>query len=309
MARPTTLKRLPHQQRLGPQSMQVLDAQVERAKHPAGTTYLPVDEIDPSPEARNSRQRYDEAAINELAASIQEHGVLQPILVSPKEDGRYDTIFGNRRLLAARRAGLAVIPAIVRPSPSEHQKFVWNLVENIQRVDLSPKERVASILALAESGMGVREISRGTGKDPGTISRWLRVANKPAVVKALEEGRLGLSHAQYLAPINDPKRIDELLVQAPSLTPQDFARLAQSVVSNNTYCVDDGRLVDIEGKLAKIRTITPIGLQVLDRIIARALELRSQAQTDALVRQQDRQSAGPMGLEDRTRDPEVPTLA
>jgi ParB family chromosome partitioning protein len=69
--------------------MQVLDAQVERARHPAGTTHLPIDQVDPSPEARNSRQRYDETAINELAVSIQEHGVLQPILVSPKEDGRY----------------------------------------------------------------------------------------------------------------------------------------------------------------------------------------------------------------------------
>src|SRR3954470_12938087 len=87
---------------------------------------------------------------------------------------------------------------MVRSNPSEHQKFVWNLVENIQRVDLSPKERVASILALAESGMGVREISRGTGKDPSTISRWLRVANKPAVVRAIEEERIGLGYAQYL---------------------------------------------------------------------------------------------------------------
>jgi ParB/RepB/Spo0J family partition protein len=166
VARSTTLKRLPHQQRLGHQSTQLLDAHVERARHPAGTAHLPIDQIDPSPETRNSRQRYDEASINDLAASIQEHGVLQPILVSPKADGRYDTVFGNRRLYAARRAGLAVIPAIVRANLSEHQKFIWNLVENIQRVDLSPRERLASILALAESGLGVREISRGTGKDP-----------------------------------------------------------------------------------------------------------------------------------------------
>jgi ParB/RepB/Spo0J family partition protein len=261
--------------------MQELDAQVERARHPAGTTYLAVDSIDPSPETRNSRQRYDSEAINELAGSIQEHGVLQPILVATKQDGRYDTIFGNRRLLAARRAGLTVIPAMVRSNPREHQKFVWNLVENIQRVDLSPEERVASILALAESGMGVREISRSTGKAPSTISRWLRVANKPAVVKALEEERIGLSHAQYLAPITDPDQIDRLVAVAPTVAPVDFARLAQSVVSNNTYSVDDGRLVDVEGKLAKVRTITPIGRHVLDRNIARALELRSQAETDA----------------------------
>ena len=139
----------------------------------------------------------------------------------------------------------------------------------------------------------MREISRGTGKAPSTISRWLRVANKPAVVKALEEERLGLSHAQYLAPITDPDQIDRLIAAAPTLAPVDFARLAQSVVSNNTYSVDDGRLVDVEGKLAKVRTITPIGRQVLDRIIARALELRSQAETDATVEREPDGTAPP----------------
>jgi ParB family transcriptional regulator, chromosome partitioning protein len=86
-----------------------------------------VDLVDPSPEARNSRQRYDESSINELATSIQEHGVLQPILVSPKADGRYDTIFGNRRLLASSRAGNAEIPAVVRDGVTERDKFVWNI--------------------------------------------------------------------------------------------------------------------------------------------------------------------------------------
>ncbi|MBV9576986.1 MAG: helix-turn-helix domain-containing protein, partial [Chloroflexi bacterium] len=159
-------------------------------------------------------------------------------------------------------------------------------------MDLSPNERVASILALAESGMGVREISRGTGKDPSTISRWLRVANKPAVVRAIEEDRIGLGHAQYLAPITDPEQIDQLVAAAPTLAQVEFARLAQSVVSNNTYCVDDGRLVDVEGKLAKVRTITPIGRQVLDRIIARALELRRQAETNAAI-ERERDNAKP----------------
>jgi ParB family transcriptional regulator, chromosome partitioning protein len=145
-----------------------------------GVAHLAIDLVDPSPEARNSRQRYDETSINELATSIQEHGVLQPILVSPKSDGRYDTIFGNRRLLASRRAGKSQIPAVIRHGVTERQKFVWNLVENIQRQNLSSKERADSIRALADSGGGVREICRWTGKDPGTISRWLRIGQKTA---------------------------------------------------------------------------------------------------------------------------------
>ena len=103
--RSTTLKAVAHQRRLGIGELAEVSTQVERARHPAkSVAYLSVDLVDPSPEHLNSRQQYDEASINELATSIQEHGVLQPILVSPKNDGRYDTIFGNRRLLASKQA-------------------------------------------------------------------------------------------------------------------------------------------------------------------------------------------------------------
>jgi len=279
----TTLKTLSHQRRLGRGELGEVSTQVERARHPAkAVAYLSVDLVDASPEARNSRQRYDEASINELAASIKEHGVLQPILVSPKGDGRYDTIFGNRRLLASRRAGSAEIPAVVRDGVTEREKFVWNLVENIQRQGLSGKERADSIRALAESGGGVREICRWTGKDAGTISRWLRIGTKPEVMQALEEGRIDIARAQYLAPVQDEDQVSSLIEQAPTLSMTEFAQLAKSVVINNTaYSIDDGRLADVDRKLAKIRVITPVGLAHLDRILARVLELRSQAQVDA----------------------------
>jgi ParB/RepB/Spo0J family partition protein len=273
-----------HQPRLDRSELGKVSTQVERARHPGKVVaYLEVDLVDPSPEARNSRQRYDEASINELATSIQEHGVLQPILVSPKDDGRYDTIFGNRRLLASRRAGNKEIPAVVREGVTEREKFVWNLVENIQRQNLSSKERADSIRALAGSGGGVREICRWTGKDPGTISRWLRIGNKPVVMHALEQGRIDIAHAQYLAPVVDEEKLSALIDQAPDLSMPEFAQLAKSVVVNNVaYSIDDGRLADIDRKLAKIRVVTPIGLAHLERILARALELRSQGQTDGL---------------------------
>ncbi len=281
----TTLKTLSHQRRLGRRELGEVSTQVERARHPAkAVAYLSVDLVDPSPEARNSRQRYDEASINELAASIQEHGVLQPILVSPKGDGRYDTIFGNRRLLASRRAGSTEIPAVVRDGVTEREKFVWNLVENIQRQGLSSKERADSIRALADSGGGVREICRWTGKDPGTISRWLRIGTKPEVMQALEDGRIDIARAQYLAPVQDEEELSSLIEQAPTLSMTEFAQLAKSVVINNSaYSIDDGRLADVDRKLAKIRVITVVGLAHLDRILARVLELRSQAQSDTNV--------------------------
>jgi ParB-like chromosome segregation protein Spo0J len=106
----------------------------------------------------------------------------------------------------------------VRDGVTEREKFVWNLVENIQRQGLSSKERADSIRTLAESGGGVREICRWTGKDAGTISRWLRIGHKPTVMQALEDGRIDIARAQYLAPVQDESRLTELIEQAPSLS-------------------------------------------------------------------------------------------
>src|SRR5438876_8957498 len=143
------------------------------------TVFLLVSDIDESPGARNSRRTYDETRLNELAASIVENGVLQPILVTPSGGDRYQVIAGNRRLKAAMRAGLERIPAVIKQHVDETTRSIWNLVENIQRVDLSAKERVDAIRQLALIGLGVREISRRTGLTPATISKWVRLAEKP----------------------------------------------------------------------------------------------------------------------------------
>ena len=173
---------------------------------------------------------------------------------------------------------------MVRDGVTEREKFVWNLVENIQRQGLSSKERADSIRALAESGGGVREICRWTGKDASTISRWLRIGTKPEVMRALEEGRIDIVRAQYLAPVQDEGQLSSLIEQAPALSMNEFAQLARSVVVNNTaYSIDNGRLANVDRKLAKIRVITVVGLAHLDRILARVLELRSQAQSDTDV--------------------------
>jgi len=127
----------------------------------------------------------------------------------------------------------------------------------------------------------VREICRWTGKDAGTISRWLRIGQKQVVMEAPEQGRIDIARAQYLAPVQDESSLSELIEQAPSLSMTEFAQLAQSVVINNTaYSIDDGRLADIDRKLAKIRVITSVGLAHLDRILARVLELKRQATSD-----------------------------
>jgi ParB/RepB/Spo0J family partition protein len=253
--------------------------QLEEAQGGRGQALLPVASITESPEARNSRRSYDESKLNELAASMQTHGVLQPILVAPVGDG-YEVIAGNRRLKAAIRAGLERIPAIIKSHLDDDTKYLINLVENIQRVDLSAKERVEAIRQLATSGLGVREISRGTGLAPSTISRWIRIAGNEPVARAMEEGRLDIFRAMQLARVQDAERVEQLISVARETPPNDFVALIQSVASSNTsYCLDDGRLADVDRKLALVREVTPVGLAHLRRIAERALELIQTAES------------------------------
>lgn len=252
-----------------------LASEAARALHPVNVANLPVERIAETPEARNSRRGYDETKLNELAASIREHGVLQPILVTPAGDG-YRVIAGNRRLKATIRAGLETIPALIKTQVDEHRQFFLNLVENVQRVDLTGKERVEAIQLLAASGLGVREISRGTGISPGTISRWLRIADRPILARALEEERLDIARAMTLAPIRDEAILARLLDDAPSTPRAELNVAVQAVLQQNTYCLDDGRLADVDRKLALVRTVTDVGAAHLRRIQARAAELLAQ---------------------------------
>ena len=245
-----------------------LSAEAERALHPIHVASLPVERIRETPEARNSRRGYDEEKLNELAASIREHGVLQPILVMPEDDG-YRVIAGNRRLKATIRAGLGSIPALVKTQVDEHRQFFLNLVENVQRVDLSGKERIDAIRLLAASGLGVREISRGTGISPGTISRWLRIADRPVLARALEDERLDIARAMSLAPIRDEVTLARLVDEAPHRPRGELDEVVRAHVRQAPYCVDDGRLADVDRKLALVRTVTDVGEAHLRRIKAR----------------------------------------
>lgn len=259
---------------------------IDQGRNPLRAVLLLVSAIEESPEVRNSRRTYDETRLNELAASIRENGVLQPVLVCPIGGDRYQVIAGNRRLKAAMRAGLEHIPAIVKEHADDTTRSIWNLVENIQRVDLSAKDRVEAIRQLASVGLGVRDISRRTGLTPATISKWVRLAEKPTVMEALEGGRIDIFRAMQLAPINDPRQQEMLLTQAPKLSKEDFSRLARQLVSGQgSFSVDDGRLADIDRKLALVRDVSPTGLAHLRRIVAAASELLISVDGEAGVAQ------------------------
>jgi ParB/RepB/Spo0J family partition protein len=194
------------------------------------TVWLDVQRIDPSPGTRNSRQVYDENQLRELTDSIREHGMLQPILVTPVGD-RFEVIAGNRRLQAAARLGLERVPAVVRSEPDESRRLLVNLVENAQRVELSPAERVAAVRQLASTGLGVREIAQGTGFSSRTVTRWIGVADNQPLLQALEHNRIDLVRAIPLAEIHDEALLRELIAVAPSYAPEAFCDLVQSRTS------------------------------------------------------------------------------
>lgn len=167
-----------------------------------------------------------QARLRELAESIREYGVLEPILVLPVGQ-RYEVVGGNRRLQAASLAGLDRIPAVIRTEADERTRLLLNLVENAQRAELRPSERIGAVHQLAAAGLGVREIARGTGLSPATISRWVRIAARQPLLAALEEGRIDLLRAMHLAAVRDPALLLELIEVAPHQAPEDLYALVQ----------------------------------------------------------------------------------
>jgi ParB family transcriptional regulator, chromosome partitioning protein len=162
---------------------------------------IPVNEIDIdriSPNPDQPRLKIDEEHLNELAASIRENGILQPVLVRPFENG-YQLIAGERRLSAAQRAGLLKIPAVVREVPDE-RLLELALVENIQREPLNPIEEAQAYQHLMDATQTTQEkVSEKLGKDRSTIANSLRLLKLPPAVKSLvAEGKLSPGHARAL---------------------------------------------------------------------------------------------------------------
>ncbi len=183
-----------------------LDALIPGGEPPStGVIEIPVNLITPNP--RQPRSRFDAEELSELADSIKEHGVLQPIIVSFDEhDSQYVLIAGERRWMAARQAGLESIPAIVR-EVNDQQRVELALIENVQRSDLSPLEAAEAYHQLSEEfALSHDQISTRVGKSRTTITNTLRLLKLPIDVKtALAEDRISEGHARALLSLNNPQ--------------------------------------------------------------------------------------------------------
>lgn len=170
-----------------------------------------IEEVFPNP--GQPRIRFDKTALRELAASIQEQGVLQPLLVR-RVPGGYELIAGERRLRAARMAGLERIPVLCR-RVEDDRKLELALIENIQRENLNPIEEAQAYRELQTINRYTQEeVAHRVGKDRATVANSIRLLNLPDFVKGeLAEDRISAGHARALLPLKDERTVKSMLVR------------------------------------------------------------------------------------------------
>lgn len=182
-----------------------LEALIPVAEGPtAGLTQVPVSAITPNP--MQPRTALDPDALAELAASIREHGLIQPLIVTQQGPERYQLIAGERRWQAARLAGLPAVPVIVKEATPQ-QALELALVENIQRADLNPLEEASAFRQLVEEfGLTQEQVADRVGKSRVAVTNTLRLLRLPAEVKqALADGTLHEGHARALLALPTPE--------------------------------------------------------------------------------------------------------
>jgi ParB family transcriptional regulator, chromosome partitioning protein len=167
---------------------------------------IPLDQIERNP--FQTRTRFDEAQLTELTQSIAASGVVQPIVVRPLSEGKYQLITGERRWLASRRAGKATIPAIVRQA-SDEQTLEMTIVENLQRADLNPMEQARAYQRLSQDfKMTQEQMATRTGKERASVANFLRLLRLPEPIQhKVESGDLSFGHARTLLALDSPESI------------------------------------------------------------------------------------------------------
>ena len=171
---------------------------------------LKITEIEPNLE--QARKKFDQEALEELAESIKEYGLIQPIVVVKKE-GYYMIVAGERRWRASKLAGLDEIPAIIRESDDKNTQI--SLIENLQREDLTPYEKAIGIKNLMNAyNLNQEQVAKQLGKSRSTITNSLRILNlEPRVLEMAKEGKLTEGHFRALLAVQDPEKQYRLALQ------------------------------------------------------------------------------------------------
>lgn len=166
---------------------------------------IDMETIRPAP--RQARQLFDQEKLAELAASIKEHGIIQPVVVRPLADGFYELIAGERRWRACKNLGYKTIPAVIKEY-RDLEATAASLIENVQREDLNPLEEAAAYRQLMEEfGLTQEDVSSRVGKSRPFVANMVRLLGLPGEIKDLiASGRISAGHARALLAINDSKK-------------------------------------------------------------------------------------------------------
>ena len=248
-------------------------AEVHAARTPSAdeVVQIPLDEIDDNP--YQTRQRFDEDALEELAQSIRTNGVIQPIVVRPGASGRYILVIGERRCLASKLAGIGTVPAMVR-TVSEQQAAEMTIVENLLRRDLNCLEQANAFARLSRDfGLTQEQIGQRTGVARESVSNYMRILRLPeSVQEHLAAGRLGFSEARILLQLSDPQQIERIANDAAR---DQFTVASLKQLVDNTILLNEGnhpesapeRPVDpnVRAAQSELETILGVRVKIHDR--------------------------------------------
>ena len=241
---------------------------------------LSVTSISPNP--HQPRLHFDEESLSELTASVREMGVLQPVLVRPRDDGSYELIAGERRWRAAQRAGLTTIPAVIRTTDDE-SSVEQALVENLHRQDLTALEEAAAYQQLIDDfGLTHDHVSTRVGKSRSAITNSLRLLGlPPGVQRLLADGQLSAGHARALLGTPDRSRQESLAREA--VAGGWSVRMVEEAVRSEQAPeapVAPSPTIDGAG-LTPATKLRPPGLLELENLLADHLETRVSVQMTA----------------------------
>jgi ParB family chromosome partitioning protein len=213
---------------------------MNKQTHNSNVKEIPVEWIIPDP--NQPRKNFDDKSLKELASSIKQHGLLEPILVRPVGNGRFQIVLGERRFRACKLLDLKTIRAEVREL-TDNQVLEIQLVENLQRKDLNPVEEAETFRRMAEElGYTHEDIARKIGKSREYVSNKLRLLKLPEDIRrALLEGKISESHARALLPLGESRQkqvFNEILTKELNIR-QTEEIVKGNIVSRETSCDED----------------------------------------------------------------------
>lgn len=179
---------------------------------PSSPSQLPIERIRPNP--HQPRKVFDPQDLADLAQTIKDRGILQPVVVRPTENGNFELIAGERRWRASQLAGIKELPVVIRQHVDDREMLILALVENVQRRDLDAIEKARGFAELAASGTTQDEIAQWVGLNRASIANFIRLLELPEDVQQLvSRGHLKMGHARALLGISDPEKLRRLAVE------------------------------------------------------------------------------------------------